>query len=216
MKKILFAVLALCAFVFAEPRVHDGFYMNLKSGFGYMDLKSDRTDYSYVDLKSAFSENLTFKLGGAVNPHLVIVGALSMSVTSGEVKTSGYSYYGSYQTRKTDAMLLSMVLGPGIVFYPVQGGALDNFFIGATLGLGMCGIDLENAYLSWEEDDRSSSNTASGFGASLEIGKEWWVGDNWSLGVDLVYTYVIGEDIEYSSLKWTSNAIQLRFTITRS
>lgn len=212
MKRILFAVLAFSAIVFAEPYVHDGFYMNFKAGLGYMDLQSDKTDYSYVDLKSPLSQSLAFKLGGAVNPHLAIVGTMSLSVATGEVKTRNV-----YYSDKSDAMLLSLILGPGIVFYPVQGGVMDNFFIGATFGLGICGIDLDGAYLSWDgEDGRTSSNTATGFGVSLEIGKEWWVGDNWSLGVDLVYTYVSGDDVDYDGLEWKSNAIQLRFTITRS
>lgn len=212
MKRILFAVLAFSAIVFAEPYVHDGFYMNFKAGLGYMDLQSDKTDYSYVDLKSSLSQSLAFKLGGAVNPHLAIVGTMSLSVATGEVKTRNV-----YYSDKSDAMLLSLILGPGIVFYPVQGGVMDNFFIGATFGLGICGIDLDGAYLSWDgEDGRTSSNTATGFGVSLEIGKEWWVGNNWSLGVDLVYTYVSGDDVDYDGLEWKSNAIQLRFTITRS
>lgn len=211
MKKILFAVLALSVFVFAEPYVHDGFYMNFKAGLGYMDLESDKTDYSYVDLKSPVSQSLAFKLGGAVNPHLAIVGAMSLSVAAGEVKTRN-----AYYSDKSDATLLSLILGPGVVFYPVQGGVLDNFFIGATFGLGICGMDLDNAYLSWDYNDRTSSNTATGFGVSLEIGKEWWVGDNWSLGVDLVYSYVSGGDVDYDGLEWKSNVIQLRFTITRS
>lgn len=212
MKRILFAVLAFSVIVFAEPYVHDGFYMNFKAGLGYMDLQSDKTDYSYVDLKSPLSQSLAFKLGGAVNPHLAIVGTMSLSVATGEVKTRNV-----YYSDKSDAMLLSLILGPGIVFYPVQGGVMDNFFIGATFGLGICGIDLDGAYLSWDgEDGRTSSNTATGFGVSLEIGKEWWVGNNWSLGVDLVYTYVSGDDVDYDGLEWKSNAIQLRFTITRS
>ena len=211
MKKILFAVLALSVFVFAEPYVHDGFYMNFKAGLGYMDLESDKTDYSYVDLKSPVSQSLAFKLGGAVNPHLAIVGAMSLSVAAGEVKTRN-----AYYSDKSDATLLSLILGPGVVFYPVQGGVLDNFFIGATFGLGICGMDLDNAYLSWDYNDRTSSNTATGFGVSPEIGKEWWVGDNWSLGVDLVYSYVSGDDVDYDGLEWKSNVIQLRFTITRS
>lgn len=211
MKKILFAVLALSVFVFAEPYVHDGFYMNFKAGLGYMDLESDKTDYSYVDLKSPVSQSLAFKLGGAVNPHLAIVGAMSLSVAAGEVKTRN-----AYYSDKSDATLLSLILGPGVVFYPVQGGVLDNFFIGATFGLGICGIELDDAYLSWDYNDRTSSNTATGFGVSLEIGKEWWVGDNWSLGVDLVYSYVSGGDVDYDGLEWKSNVIQLRFTITRS
>lgn len=211
MKKILFAVLALSVFVFAEPYVHDGFYMNFKAGLGYMDLESDKTDYSYVDLKSPLSQSLAFKLGGAVNPHLAIVGAMSLSVAAGEVKTRN-----AYYSDKSDATLLSLILGPGVVFYPVQGGVMDNFFIGATFGLGICGIELDDAYLSWDYNDRTSSNTATGFGVSLEIGKEWWVGDNWSLGVDLVYSYVSGGDVDYDGLEWKSNVIQLRFTITRS
>ena len=211
MKKILFAVLALSALVFAEPYVHDGFYMNFKAGLGYMDLQSDKTDYSYVDLKSPLSQSLSFKPGGAVNPHLAIVGAMSLSVATGEVKARN-----AYYSYKSDAMLLNLILGPGVVFYPVVGGVMDNFFIGATFGLGICGIEMDDAALSWDGDDYSSSSTATGFGVSLEIGKEWWVGDNWSLGVDLVYSYVSGDDIDYDGLEWKSNVIQLRFTLTRS
>ena len=213
MKKVLLAIFALSVFSFAEPRVHDGFYMNFKTGLGYMDLESENSDYSQVDLKSDLASSIAFRIGGSINPHLALVGAVSLSVASGEVKASD-----SYYSRKTNAMIMNFLVGPGIVFYPVQGGIMDNFFIGATVGLGFCGLDLEKAYLSWNDDenDKSSSNTGTGVGFSLEIGKEWWVGDNWSLGADLAYTLVYGDNVNYEGIGWKSSSIQLRFTITRS
>ncbi len=213
MNKILFAILALSVFSFAKPFVHDGFYMNFKLGLGYMDLKSENSDYSQVDLTSDLASSIAFKIGGSINPHIAIVGAMSLSMASGEVKSSN-SYYSS----KTDATIVSFLVGPGIVFYPVQGGAMDNFFIGATFGLGVCELELDKALLSWNENanDKSSSNTGAGLGFSLEVGKEWWVGENWSLGADLAYTFVYAEDTEYDGIDWKSSSIQLRFTVTRS
>ncbi len=215
MKKILFAVFALRVFALAEPRVHDGFYMNFKAGLGVMDLESDGGAGSRVDLSSAVSENLTFKIGGAITPSIVLAGVMSLSVATGQVETVYGNSYGSFYTSKTDAVLVNLLLGPGIVLYPVRSGAMENFFIGATAGLGICGIALDDPYLSWD-DDASDGNTAAGFGFQFELGKEWWVGDNWSLGVDFAYTYVFGEDVDYDWIDWSSNVFQVRFTITRS
>lgn len=215
MKKILFAVFAWSVFAFAEPRVHDGFFMNFKTGLGVMDLEPDGDKASHLDLSSAFSESFTLKLGGAINPNIVVAGVMSFSVAMGEVETVYGNSYGYLYSSKTDAVLVNFLLGPGIVFYPTQGGALENFFVGVTAGLGVCGIALDDPDFYWDED-ASDGSSAIGWGLQFEMGKEWWVGDNWSLGVDFAYTYVFGEDVDYNGLDWSSSSFQVRFTISRS
>ncbi len=55
-----------------------------------------------------------------------------------------------------------------------------------------------------------------GFGLQLELGKEWWVGPNVSLGIDISYTLVVQEDTVDDSRNWLSNSLMFRFTFSRS
>lgn len=212
MKNFLVAFLAICVMAFAEPRVHDGFFLNFKTGLGFLNVESDESERFSVDLSYILAEHFTIKIGGAINPHLVIAGVFSVSGASGEVTSD---YYNEFYERKSDAVVLNFLLGPGVVFYPAQGGIWDNFFVGGAFGLGSCGVFLlEDEF--YRNDGFYGEAVAAGFGLQLEVGKEWWVSGNWSLGFDIAYTYVFGEDVDFSDFNWHSHAFQLRFSISRS
>jgi hypothetical protein len=59
--------------------------------------------------------------------------------------------------------------GVGFTYYVMPA----NFYISPSIGA---------AQLTIEEDGVSVSSD-TGFAAELSMGKEWWVGDNWGLGV---------------------------------
>jgi hypothetical protein len=74
-------------------------------------------------------------------------------------------------------------LGPAVSYYfmPI------NIYVTAAVGLGMLGI-----YHDDDEDARGGPD--DGFGLNLDVGKEWWVGEQWGLGAAGRSWYAIGTD----------------------
>jgi hypothetical protein len=60
----------------------------------------------------------------------------------------------------------------------------DNYFINATVGLGKFTMQYNN----------TQSTSESGFGFQIKGGKEWWVSDNWALGVAGGLAYLSAND----------------------
>ena len=79
-----------------------------------------------------------------------------------------------------------------------------NFYFSGTLGVGL---------LSVEPDVGSSASTDTGFAAQVSLGKEWWVGDSWGLGVAGGFTYhnVPDGDVEEN---WSGTSFSIRFSAT--
>jgi len=59
-------------------------------------------------------------------------------------------------------------------------------------------------------------STDAGLGLQLELGKEWWVGDHWSLGIGLHYTISWNNDTGHilGSSTLATNVFALDFTAT--
>jgi hypothetical protein len=63
-------------------------------------------------------------------------------------------------------------------------------------------------------DGDVSGDTDQGIAFDLTIGKEWWTGDNWGLGLAGGYTYHSVPDQASSSVDWQGSSYSLRFTAT--
>jgi hypothetical protein len=146
---------------------HDGFYLRLGIGFastsGTVKRSSGGFDAPDTDQSGAgVASELAF--GGTVAPGLVIGGGIwGASVPSPEYETSGTSTDG-------DSLALSSI-GPFIDYYfdPNGGGHLQ-----AAIALGVA---------SQSKGDLDSAYTGTGYSLMLGGGYEWWVGEQWSLGV---------------------------------
>lgn len=143
----------------AEPKTHDGFYMQLDTGLGY--LKTSPTDVSFSGVSIPFQ----LLLGGSPVPGLVIGGGLitdyapSISVSQGGNKVSGLS-----------ASMYLVGIGPFVDIYPDPHSGLH--FQG-MLGFGALSVS----------QNGNSGNSPSGFLMSLGGGYDWWVANEWSIGV---------------------------------
>ncbi len=113
MRKILILLALIACSAFAESRVHDGFYLNFKSGLGYMNTRSlHSTEYSKVETESFRGVNAAFRLGGFFNPHVALFGGISMDVASG--RSNVYTKDDSFEA---DVFMLDFLFGPGVVVY---------------------------------------------------------------------------------------------------
>ena len=75
-------------------------------------------------------------------------------------------------------------VGIGVTYYLPQ----NVFFSGS---IGLAAFNLQD---NTDSDNEITGQTDSGLGVQLAVGKEWWVSDNWGLGVSAAFTYGAAED----------------------
>lgn len=181
MKKLLGSLAALALILAAAPaaaqssgvHTHDGFYLNLDLGLGYAAATLE-TD---PELKfSGGAGEFSIGLGYAVSERFIVAGRLwGVSVPEPEVEVEG----GGSGTADDVTFSLS---GYGVdftyYFLPV------NVYVTATPSLVVASLD----------DGDTSSRSDAGFGLRLAVGKEWWVSDNWALGLNGQLAWASPED----------------------
>ena len=157
------AILTAPAAVLADskPHTHDGFFLRLQAGVGGTSATNDAVPEITL---SGPAGQLSADIGGAVTPNLIIFGKLfgnrtsdpTLKVDDLEVELDGFDgVYGG--------------VGAGVSYYfmPV------NLFITGALSVASLGL----------ESERFTSDATGGLTLHLGVGKEWWVSDNWALGV---------------------------------
>jgi hypothetical protein len=146
-----------------EPRVHDrGFFLRLSAGGGAANTS---IDLGPADLEfSGASGDINFAIGAIVSPNLAIHGTIfGWSVSDPDVELGG-------QTGEAEDVTLSLsCIGPGITYYIHPA----NVYLSASVG----------AAVLTAEEDGDDFETDTGVAADLTVGKEWWVGGKWGLGV---------------------------------
>jgi hypothetical protein len=62
--------------------------------------------------------------------------------------------------------------------------------------------------------DEAGGGTDLGFALDLTLGKEWWVGGSWGLGVAGAFGFHSVPQSEDSDLRWEGFDLALRFSAT--
>ena len=164
-----------------EPYAHDGFYLRLGLGVGYLHdsitLKgvTSNTDFSI----KGFGIPLEIALGGTIAPGLVLGGAIQ----GGSFPNPTAKFGGISGDLNTTAVLSS--IGPFVDYYPDPRGGLH--FQG-FVGYGVIGAQ--------DDDGDTSSDNPKGVALSAGVGHEWFVSQGWSIGV-------LGR-LQYAHLTWSS------------
>ncbi len=161
----------------AGEYTHDGFFLRFNVGFGYTSafFRSDFGERGSVD-GGAF--NFAFALGGAVVENLIVYGETFFSTALGPTFRSGGE---TVATRDDDVSLTIIGIGPGVSYYIMP----NNLYISTTIGVGRAVLEVLN--------DTASSNI--GFLQRITLGKEWWTGKQWGLGLngELMWGYLPDE-----------------------
>ena len=182
MKKLLVLISMVATLGFAEsaPHTHDGFFLNLALGFGYQSFEYSGNTAYIPDLEAkGVASEFDIKLGGRIAPNTLLHATLA-GVSNGEdLEVS--STRGSYSTsEKSESMSF---LGIGLTYYlPI------NVFLSGSIGLASFNLQ-DNG-----DDGNIEGSTEEGLGFQVAVGKEWWVSDNWGLGVSAAFTYGSAED----------------------
>lgn len=147
--------------------IHDGFFLRLAPGLGAMSA-SETIGNNKLEVSGA-SGLFNFGLGGAIAENLILhLDVASVSTSDPTVKVNGASatVYGDASTT---------LMGIGLTSY-----FASNAYLTGSIGIAK----------SKFESNGVTGETDNGYGINLMIGKEWWVSDNWGLGVagQLLYT----------------------------
>ncbi|MGZ3417155.1 MAG: autotransporter outer membrane beta-barrel domain-containing protein [Polyangiales bacterium] len=148
----------------AGARTHDGFYMRLGLGYGYMttSVEVGPSEGTIKKTGTAFQ----FSAGGTPIPGLVIAGTIFTHVQSSpDFEVGG-------QTLKNDKSVFLLGLGPLVDFYPDPKG---GFHVGGSL-----------LYSTFN----SINYTSTGFGIGAHAGYDLFFSNSWSVGptVGLLYS----------------------------
>jgi hypothetical protein len=167
-------------------RTHDGFYMHFGTGLGYLSDSERASGITSTDVKwKGMAFAFEFALGGTPAPGLVIGGMLTgTTVPSPTVESGGISV-------TTSNVSLSMVaIGPLITYYVDPTG---GFFLRGMVGYGQLSAS--------DNSGNTTTNNPVGVVANFGLGHEWWVADQWSLGV-------LGS-FSYASLKYSQTVLNV-------
>ena len=171
----------------ADPKTHDGFYLQAAGGLGYLSSSAEvaGTTVSYHGL--SFPSHLL--LGGTPGGGFVIGGGfLGDWVPAPSATIEGGGVSGTVEL--TDVTLTLIGLGPFIDFYPDPAKGLH---FQALVGWG----GLEASY-----QGNAGGSDPTGLVLSIGGGHEWWVSTQWSIGVmgRLVYAPLSLNDISYTTI----------------
>jgi outer membrane autotransporter protein len=150
---------------FADPQLHDGFYMKLGGNLGWASV-SESYDVGGSDMSiSGFQVGEDFLFGGSVIPGLAIGGGL----IGGHAPSPSADFGGT-----------SVELDGTLHFIDLT--AFVDYYIAADGGFHLTGF-LGYAFLDFTRSGGASSGNdpggpAFGFGA----GYDFWVGNEWSIG----------------------------------
>jgi hypothetical protein len=161
----------------AGAETHDGFYLRLQLGAGYTRMSSSTkgTDSSIAGTSGGFD----LAVGAALNPSLIIYGTFIDSV----IRKPTFEASGPDLSNASNGMLTGTTtiggvdgntavvgLGGGVAYY-----FPSNLFLAGSLLASRVGV----------EDSSGNTLAKSDWGFTFEgqVGKEWWVSDNWGLGV---------------------------------
>jgi hypothetical protein len=173
---------------------HDGFFLQMDLGAGPM---SSKASSGGIDVElSGTAAQFSLAIGGVVAPNFIIAGHLwGTSVSSPDVKVNGQSF-GSV----SDTTLSLSGIGVNLTYYfmPI------NIYISATPSIGALSV----------KQGGQTFDTKNGFAIRLAAGKEWWVSDNWGLGLNLQFAHSSNEDQGTNPPTWSTNFFGLALSAT--
>jgi len=173
---------------------HDpGFFIRLTTGFGYARTLTEVLNDDLMEF-SGLSSAARIQIGGAVSENLIIYGEFGAII---QVDPS-WELLGQSVENGPDVKVTVSDFGAGITYYIMPANV---YFSLSLLGSG---VSLEVGEAEFESD--------IGFGINVMIGKEWWVGDDWGLGV-AGFGYYSAMDDKEKFLGYTHSISNISFGI---
>ena len=172
---------------------HLGFFLRMDLGLGYLDSSASQggIDYSI----SGFAVGVGIAVGGAVAENVILAGDLwGIAAVSPSMNVNGIT-----GTASDSSMGLSG-LGLNLTYYFMPA----NVYVSVTPSMVIATLTVSGV----------SGDTQVGFGGKVGVGKEWWVGDHWGLGLAGQFFFGINQDQGPNPPTWTTLGGALAFSAT--
>ncbi|MBS2025644.1 MAG: hypothetical protein JST92_24865 [Deltaproteobacteria bacterium] len=173
------------------PEQHRGFFLRMDLGLGYQ--RSYEAPYSITGGGGSFG----LAIGGAVSENVILAFHLLDSVAVAPSFSNG----SIIATASNDVSVGVVVYGANVTLYTMP----FNGYLSLTLG---------PSKLALTENNQTYA-TNWGVGGRVQLGKEWWVSDNWGLGVAVHFTWSRNPDgSDNNSGQWTTWSSAVAFSAT--
>jgi hypothetical protein len=172
---------------------HDGFYLRMWIGPGYTQMKLDDADLEVSGTGGSFG----IQAGVAVQENLILYGQLFDDIAvNPSIKQGGMS-------ADLDNVNAGVVgFGAGVTYYFMP----SNMYVSGAVTY---------TQLSVQRDGEEIGESDWGPGVSLMVGKEWWVSNNWGVGVALqLFGGSMKDSTSEGSPTWSTGAAALAFSAT--
>ena len=183
-------LVSLSSFTFAQVpgfHRHDGFFLSMNIGTGSGPIELDASGDSTVLIRNI---NVTgpgaafeFKIGFAAAENLLV----SFDLNTRAISAPNMEIDGIRLSSSDNITAGDNSAGIGITYYFMP----TNMFISGTLGTGRFTIQNKSANFK--------SDSEWGRAIHIKVGKEWWVSNNWGLGVAAGFGHVAADDKPDSS-----------------
>lgn len=168
---------------------HDGFFLRLNIGPSVANVT--RPDYRW----SGVGLDMGVSLGGSIIENLALHADFNTTLLPNPTERT----MGRKHEFNADIVFESMGIGATYYIMPV------NIFVTASGGIGV---------LAFEDDYGDSKDTAAGLALGGMVGKEWWVGTDWGLGLAGQVRYIRVRDYLVDRERLNGIAFSLLFSAT--
>lgn len=170
---------------------HLGFALRLDAGPGYTSTSASAID---ATMKGG-SFNFGLVVGGAVSEDFILGGDIwGTTVFSPTFTQAGTSFSG------TNASFSLTGFGLNLTYYFMPA----NVYVSVSPSLTTVSLT----------EGGMSGSTDTGFGMKLAVGKEWWVGDHWGIGVAGQFFFASNKDKGTNPPTWSTTAGGVAFSAT--
>jgi hypothetical protein len=150
-------------------RHHRGMYLRVDCGVGYQS-----QSWTQVGIDSQFTGpavNLGSSIGGAIGEDLILAGRTFLGIAPNPSYTLGGV------SASTSGLTTNIVgFGPELIYYLMPA----NVYLSASVAITRQTQNLP---------DGTTRVTEIGWGSQAMLGKEWWVGQRWAMGLAAQATY---------------------------
>ena len=184
-------------------KTHDGLFVRVALGAGSGSAKISPPGGSLEFSGTAGDVNLA--IGGSVNENLAVHATLwgwSVSDPTVDLTITGLGT-GSGTANGSTVTMGAIGVGATYFFMPV------NAYVSGSLGLGSLTLSDDSLGLD--------ANSGTGFAMDLTVGKEWWAGQNFGIGLSGDVTYFSAKDsadLLDTTENWSGPGFGLRVSAT--
>ncbi len=171
---------------------HKGFFLRMDGGFGYAGSSASQGGIS-ASISGASSQ-FGIAIGGAVAENVIVAG----DFWGGVMLSPSVTRNGVTGTLSSSASLIGF--GPNFTYYFMPA----NVYLSLTPGVTVVSLTYNG----------TSANTKAGFGGKIALGKEWWVGSHWGLGLAGQFLFSLNVDEGINPPTWSTFGGGIAFSAT--